>query len=167
MLTRLRVGVSELPENVMTEVVAYPWNRLLADIGGSAGLILGISAFTIYTNIEGMASFIKFKILYLFLPYCNYQKTGRSRYGSNSNLWIGWRWLIDFISRVLRVLRRFYVNMKARRYDKVHKSTSDLTQKPYFNRCAYNRVRRRRSNNLQWVNLQKLQKVKSKKLYNL
>ena len=62
MLTRLRVGVSELPENVMTEVVAYPWNRLLADIGGSAGLILGISAFTIYTNIEGMASFIKFKI---------------------------------------------------------------------------------------------------------
>ena len=59
-LTRLRVGLSELPSSVLNEVEAYPWNRLLSDIGGSAGLLLGISAFTIYLQIEGTA----------FLEYC-------------------------------------------------------------------------------------------------
>ena len=55
MVTRLRVALSDLPENVMTEVVAYPWHRFMSDIGGSAGLILGISAFTIYLKCEGTA----------------------------------------------------------------------------------------------------------------
>lgn len=56
----MRVGLSELPSSVLNEVEAYPWNRLLSDIGGSAGLLLGISAFTIYLQIEGTA----------FLEYC-------------------------------------------------------------------------------------------------
>ena len=54
-LTRLRVELSELPSSVLNEVEAYPWNMLLSDIGGSAGLILGISALTIFLQIEGTA----------------------------------------------------------------------------------------------------------------
>ena len=44
--------LSELPESVIQEVVAYTWNQYLADIGGATSLILGISAVTILTFIE-------------------------------------------------------------------------------------------------------------------
>ena len=40
-MTRLRIVLSELPENVIQEVVAYTWNQYLADIGGATSLILG------------------------------------------------------------------------------------------------------------------------------
>ena len=40
-VTRLRIVLSELPENVIQEVVAYTWNQYLADIGGATSLILG------------------------------------------------------------------------------------------------------------------------------
>ena len=51
-VTRLRIVLSELPENVIQEVVAYTWNQYLADIGGATSLILGISAVTILTFVE-------------------------------------------------------------------------------------------------------------------
>ena len=51
-MTRLRIVLSELPESVIQEVVAYTWNQYLADIGGATSLILGISAVTILTFIE-------------------------------------------------------------------------------------------------------------------
>ena len=51
-VTRLRIVLSELPESVIQEVVAYTWNQYLADIGGATSLILGISAVTILTFIE-------------------------------------------------------------------------------------------------------------------
>ena len=35
-MTRLRIVLSELPESVIKEVVAYTWNQYLADIGGAS-----------------------------------------------------------------------------------------------------------------------------------
>ena len=49
-----------MPPSVFTDVVAYPLERFLSDVGGSAGLILGMSAFTIFLIIEGIAFFTSF-----------------------------------------------------------------------------------------------------------
>ena len=94
-LTRLRVALSELPANVMTEVVAYTWNQFLSDIGGSAGLILGISAFTIFTNIEGTAS-----------RFWSYWKRPRNIKNMPK---------IVILSKAWRVTRQKYYEMHARR----------------------------------------------------
>ena len=56
----MRVGLSEMPSNIQNEVPVYPWHRFISDVGGSAGVILGISLLTIFMIIEGNAFTIDF-----------------------------------------------------------------------------------------------------------
>ena len=65
--------LSELPESVIQEVVAYTWNQYLADIGGATSLILGISAVTILTFIENCLkrSFVRLSSTELTKPNYN------------------------------------------------------------------------------------------------
>ena len=55
-MTRLRIVLSELPENVIQEVVAYTWNQYLADIGGATSLILGLRLSRVRADDEGFES---------------------------------------------------------------------------------------------------------------
>ena len=63
----MRVGLSEMPSNVQNEVPVYPWHRFISDVGGSAGVILGISLLTIFKLIEENA----FKIDFVNIVRCN------------------------------------------------------------------------------------------------
>ena len=56
-----------MPSNVQNEVPVYPWHRFISDVGGSAGVILGISLLTIFKIFEENA----FKIDFVNIGICN------------------------------------------------------------------------------------------------
>ena len=91
-------------------------NSKIADIGGSAGLILGMSAFTIFLQIEGIfikiAQMIKFTVdkVRLFLEIFK-----------------------DFLTKCCRLCRRKYNRRKSRRQSrKFNPLSSSATSESFF-----------------------------------
>ena len=66
-MTRLTVSLAEQPEEIYIQKPAYDSTQYVSDVGGSAGLILGISAATLLGVFENGVIFLVIINSYVFI----------------------------------------------------------------------------------------------------